>query len=324
MKKIQVFLILLVIGGSYKCSKTIDPINNFEIEKLEAICKVWGFLKYYHPGLASGTINWDNSLLETLNCIDSIDDKKKLNVILSNLILSCKGNYSISIDTPYLCGDFYKENSFDWLYDTSVISGSNIEILASLYQNKIPYNNYYVTQDYNVGNLYFENEITYSDSTFPSRNLRLLALFRYWNIINYFYPYHDLNEENWEDLLSSYIPQFIDLNDTLSYHLKFLEFTSQINDGHIWTESWPINFYFGIYSPPFQTRSIENKIVISDFYPDSLGKNQNIEIGDQILEINDVPVTEILKGRERLLFVFKPRSFCQKIIRRDINNADRR
>lgn len=33
-----------------------------EEQKLVATCKVWGFLKYYHPLVAAGKFNWDEQL----------------------------------------------------------------------------------------------------------------------------------------------------------------------------------------------------------------------------------------------------------------------
>src|SRR5262245_38754037 len=34
-----------------------------EVERLASLGKVWGFLKYYHPGVAAGPIDWDSVLV---------------------------------------------------------------------------------------------------------------------------------------------------------------------------------------------------------------------------------------------------------------------
>ena len=62
--------------------------------------------------------------------------------------------------------------------------------------------------------------------------LKILALFRYWSIIEYFYPYKHLFTKNWEDILYEFIPKFINSKDELSYKLSVLELTSEINDSH--------------------------------------------------------------------------------------------
>src|SRR5262249_5892281 len=38
----------------------------------------------------------------------------------------------------------------------------------------------------------------YAQMTFPSAEYRLLALFRFWNIIHYFFPYHHLTDQDWD------------------------------------------------------------------------------------------------------------------------------
>ena len=34
-----------------------------EVEHLAALGKVWGFLKYYHPGVAAGSVHWDSAVV---------------------------------------------------------------------------------------------------------------------------------------------------------------------------------------------------------------------------------------------------------------------
>jgi hypothetical protein len=48
-------------------------------------------------------------------------------------------------------------------------------------------------------------EQDYFDTALPDKEHRLLALFKYWNAIQYFFPYRDLIEKNWDDTLTEYI-----------------------------------------------------------------------------------------------------------------------
>src|SRR4051794_33356563 len=34
--------------------------------RLSALARVWGLLKYFHPGVAEGTVNWDPVLVDEL------------------------------------------------------------------------------------------------------------------------------------------------------------------------------------------------------------------------------------------------------------------
>ena len=61
--KVKIFALFLILLNSqiiYSQSKLS------ETEKLASLCKVWGFLKYYHPNVAKGNFNWDEQLLNTL------------------------------------------------------------------------------------------------------------------------------------------------------------------------------------------------------------------------------------------------------------------
>lgn len=287
---------VVVLSG---CSTSDTRNVDFEIEKYKSICRVWGVLKYFHPEVGTGLLNWDKNLLEVLEKADTIKNKKQLNQLIELLIQECKSCEKNINDSIFLSGEFNFKREFPWLKDTTYISQNNLTFLDSLIKNKKSYLNYYVSQNYDIGNLSFSNERSYADSVFPSKNLRLLSLFRYWNIIYYFHPYLEINDVSWDFILNEYIPEFIQVDNTLEYHLKVLEFTSQLNDGHIWTESIQIALHWGILSPPYRVTNIENTPVVNKIFPDSIGKLYNVLLGDIILAVNNVPVEEIFKNRSK-------------------------
>ncbi|MCS4301618.1 hypothetical protein [Chryseobacterium sp. BIGb0232] len=59
-----------------------------ENQKLESLCRVWGFLKYYHPQVAKGNLNWDQQLFKKMNELERINDKAALNNLYSRWIES--------------------------------------------------------------------------------------------------------------------------------------------------------------------------------------------------------------------------------------------
>ena len=63
MIKKGIYFLLIVFMGSQNFLAQEKLTQN---EKLETLCKVWGFLKYYHPNVAKGTYNWDNQLIEKI------------------------------------------------------------------------------------------------------------------------------------------------------------------------------------------------------------------------------------------------------------------
>jgi hypothetical protein len=70
MKKITLFFLLVLSQITFGQSKITEN------QKLIATCKVWGFLKYYHPKVANGEVNWDNQLLDVLQKLIKHKPKK--------------------------------------------------------------------------------------------------------------------------------------------------------------------------------------------------------------------------------------------------------
>ena len=81
----------------------------------------------------------------------------------------------------------------------------------------------------------FTELIDQKDNQYPSMELptveyRLLALFRFWNVINYFFPYKKLIDDPWENVLARYIPKFEANKDAVDYQLTVREMVAEIKD----------------------------------------------------------------------------------------------
>ena len=59
-----------------------------ETEKLATTAKVWGFLKYYHPTVASGKYDWDKELFNILFQVEKAKNKKEFSEVIENWIAS--------------------------------------------------------------------------------------------------------------------------------------------------------------------------------------------------------------------------------------------
>ncbi|MCC6288975.1 MAG: peptidase S41, partial [Chitinophagaceae bacterium] len=157
--------------------------------------------------------------------------------------------------------------------------------------------NYYVTSAKRVGNTLYANEKAYKDSIFPSPQLRLLCLSRYWNIINYFYPYKYVIGENWDDVLEEMIPKFKYAKDTVTYNLTMLELIVKINDSHAGLVTSYTNQYWGLKYPPFYFKIIDNKAIVTGFYNDTLCKANDIRKGDVFLSAGGESIKDILNKK---------------------------
>ena len=75
MKKTILLLILILTQTIFSQTKLT------EIQKLATTCKVWGFLKYYHPNVADGRKNWDEQLFIILPQVEKAQTKEEFSFL---------------------------------------------------------------------------------------------------------------------------------------------------------------------------------------------------------------------------------------------------
>lgn len=142
-----------------------------------------------------------------------------------------------------------------------------------------------------IGNPIFSNERTYEGMNNLDTGFRLLALYRYWNMIYYFYPYKYLTDKNWNNVLKEYIPFFIKAKNRLEYELITSKLISDICDSHASLTGFnQLDSLKGTEQILVNTKFIENKLVVIESYT----KNIELEKGDIITHIDKKPIKIIL------------------------------
>jgi C-terminal processing protease CtpA/Prc len=127
----------------------------------------------------------------------------------------------------------------------------------------------------------------YAEMVFPNNEYRLLALFRYWNVINYFFPYKHLIGDSWQTVLQRYIPKFEANKDAVDYQLTVRELVTEMHDSHGGVRNAnAASEKFGTYIPPVLTSYIEAKSVVTKVLDEKLP----IKVGDVVLAIDGEPV----------------------------------
>jgi hypothetical protein len=285
------FATIIIILNS--CNNSNQVTNDYENnQNLIAFCKLWGFLKYNHPVSGGGNLNWDSVLLKSMDQLIAINEVDSLKKFFDDFIPKGFSND----DSMSFCGGdsiVLLNNNIDWMSDTSVFSKNTIVKLRNISANGVHFDNKYISANQWVKNPIFDNDTSFNNTILPNKNVRLLSLFRYWNIINYYYPYKYLTDIPWNDVLNQYIPVFINASDTLSYHLAVCKLTAMINDNHGYTNSNIIMNFLGNRFLPVQFKSIEGKTIITEVYSDSLAHINNLQLGDIIVKIDGVTVEAI-------------------------------
>jgi C-terminal processing protease CtpA/Prc len=292
---------------NYKADKDIEfdkgsgitrlSIDKNQIENLKTLGLIWGFLKYYHPNIAKGEYNWDYELFRILPKILNSNNQKNRDSVLIKWVDSF-GEFSQHKENVIQSSEVKIEPDIDWIKNSN-FSDELTTLLIKVKNANRPKEHYYIGLNRNVGNPDFKNENSYSSMKYPDAGFRLLTLYRYWNIIQYYFPYKNLIDGDWKNVLNEFIPIFINAKDETEYTLAVLELIGQVNDTHanIWGGNLVLNNYLGLRTASVKLTFIENRPVVTGFYDKKLGKETGLEIGDIISLINNRPVEEIVKEK---------------------------
>lgn len=275
---------------------TISSDKN-QIENLKTVGLIWGFLKYYHPNISKGEYNWDYELFRILPKVLNSDNKKNRDEIFIKWIDNF-GMFPEGKETKIKSTEVKIEPDLDWIKN-SKFSDELITLLLKVKNANRPKEHYYIELQPGVGNPEFKNENAYLSMKYPDAGFRLLTLYRYWNIIQYYFPYKNLIEEDWKNVLEEFIPKVINANNETEYTLAVVELIGRVHDTHanIWGGNQVLNNYFGLRYTSVELTFIESKPIVTGFYDEKLGEETGLEIGDIISVINNRPVEEIVKER---------------------------
>ena len=89
-----IMLISLIIFPFLSVSQSKQIDFSYE-NNLSRYAKVWGLLKYYHPEIARGIIDWDSVLVNNIPYLKIADSKEKFNYEILKL-LNIAGEATIS------------------------------------------------------------------------------------------------------------------------------------------------------------------------------------------------------------------------------------
>jgi C-terminal processing protease CtpA/Prc len=149
---------------------------------------------------------------------------------------------------------------------------------------------------------------TYPDMAYPPAEYRLLAAFRIWAVINYFYPYKEYMGEDWDTVLRQFIPRMESAKDALDYNLTVAEMVTHIHDSHGGVASPVLREYFGDSSAPIRVRIIEGIPVITGFTNVEAARDAGLEIGDVILKVDGEGASLRIQQRLRYMAHSTPQS----------------
>ncbi|MCH5719662.1 S41 family peptidase [Niabella hibiscisoli] len=269
---------------------TINDRDSNTIHTLYQLGLVWGYLKYRHPNVIKGNYNWDYELFRVLPELLKTPAGKRDDILLNWIDTLGKvpkatkkavtDSISIQPDLSWINRSGFSEN-----LQRVLLGLSSLESSAE--------DQYYVSKG-RASNVSIEHERPYMQMPFTDDGYRILALYRYWNIIEYFFPYKADIGADWKITLKKFIPKFLNAKTELSYKLALLELAGQIRDSHAFFDfDYAINNFLGNRRLLVWLKFINNQPVVAGFSDETLAQKNDLQIGDILVKINGQPVETI-------------------------------
>jgi C-terminal processing protease CtpA/Prc len=306
MQKITLFLLLVFSHTIFSQTKIT------ETEKLAATCKVWGFLKYYHPKVANGDFNWDNQLLEVLPKIEQAKTKKEFSSVLENWIDSLGEVKDIApIIAPKDVAYFDKNFDLSWI-DSNKLFSKKLSVKLKFIED----NRFQTNEEIGPGYNPFKNG-NYFDLKYDDKNSKILWMCMYWNLVEYFFPYKYQMDQNWDVTLEKTIPLVLESKNEDDFYTEIRKMAVKLDDSHV---------EFAIYKQgrfeddkryfPASCKIIDNKMVVMEILGDSLAQADGIKIGSVITKVNDKTIKELITEYRDLYSASNEPVLLDKVVRK--------
>lgn len=292
MKKYYILLALATFSV-----KQLVAQNRYKTKELSTLAMTWGHLKYFHPEIADGKQNWDSVLISAIQNILVSKKRSLVKEELSQLFKIAGKNTAPERIARNVLPISLKNYDDSWINQNKFLTIEQKNLL--IFNTKHPYagvNFYAQPNPENDSTVFTPNEKPYKEMLYPNVNYRLLSLFRFWNVINYYYPYKYAIGRPWDSVLQEMIPVMINATDTLSYHKALSKMSASINDSH--GGLWPSVFtsFTGKYSPPFNFTLIDGKAVVTKIVDSLSCKGSTIRVGSVISSIDHVSIKRRIKA----------------------------
>lgn len=146
-----------------------------------------------------------------------------------------------------------------------------------------------------------------------SNEERILGVIKTWTIVKYFYVHHDLASVKWDTILESFLVETQKCQGDKEYYQLIQNMMSNLNDSHVSTYHPTILDFSKIFAAPIQFEWIQNKVIITSFTPE-IKENFDIQVGDEIISIDEKSIQQIIKDNKQLVSTSNDQSFYNSVI----------
>lgn len=131
---------------------------------------------------------------------------------------------------------------------------------------------------------------------FPDEPHRVLAVFKIYNIIRYFFPYRDLMQEDWNALTLGAIADVRAVRDERTYFQTIRRYYAHIHDGHGFVGGAPLGEFFGGWVP-WTSRYLHGQVVVTALIYPLICREAGVRIGDVVTAVDGIPIQRAMAAR---------------------------
>jgi C-terminal processing protease CtpA/Prc len=287
MKKILLFI--FVFSSLITFSQTKVP----ESQKIERLIQIWGLLKYHHPEISKGKLNWNQEFITLYDKIEKIETNEQLNQELLSWIT---GFESESTKKLYKKKVYDQQKLFTKNYDYSWIETSNFNpiLISKLHQirENSNYGDFYASIDKLNNFINFKNDKGFDSFNYRIKSHRILFLASFWNVMKYWNVNIYLTDEPWSEVLKNLQLDFINADTEEKFEFAKMKLFSKLNDSH--SDYFNDYIFKNVYNrfASFGGKLINDSLLVTTLHSKSLAAKDNIKLKDVIYEIENKSVKD--------------------------------
>lgn len=271
----------------------LEDATDLQKESLYKLAKVWGYVKYRHPSIIAGQINWDAELFRVMPQVLQAADDKAVNTVLLDWLNRFPFEQATAeaaqSELEMLDGAPGTRNDMSWISDRAFLGEGLCTYLETLSHTHAGDWTYAYTAR-NDGRVDFSNEDPWPDFDGTDDGLRLLGAFRFWNAFEYFSPNVDITRIDWDQALRNAIDDMLAARDRTGYERALGRLTAQTGDGHVMLETPDLSFvrFYGNHCLPCTFLSIDGEVVVKAVPADC----KTLQPGDVLLAVDGMTMAD--------------------------------
>jgi len=298
--------------------KQDDALSTVQCENLYTLGKVWGVAKYYHPAFTTGAADWDKELLDLLPKVMEAKDSAEADAMLVDWLTGLDNIEPKEPSPPYIGDKGTKqtkvEPNLEGLHGDAV-SQDLSEAILTLTNSPVSIGTGGPMIFTSYGASSFENEKPYEEMSYDDDAMRFLGLFRYWNVIEFYYPHKDIIDEDWDAVLVEFIPRILE-GDELTYKQTLAEMTTRIQDSHtgIVDNGGVLDLSWGDKYAPLRFSNVEDKVVVTQLTA-KYANTTPLKIGDVVQKRDGVEIESVIQEQLKYHSVSRENTFANALQR---------